>query len=118
MSCWGAAPCSEPSRLVPEAQEAIATSRFGHGSPALAHSVTLLYGSSGESMTNRSWIRAIIMKARVLPCLGTCSGWGLLRVTKTFLGIKTRVSTSVCTFPLIRCLQLAFGGVSKHCARA
>ncbi len=57
---------------------------------------------SGAYVTNRSWIRANVVKARVLPCLGMCSGWGLLRVMKTFLGILTRVSTSVCTFPLIR----------------
>ncbi len=54
---------------------------------------------SGAYMIKRSWIRETIVKARVLPCLGTCSGWGLLRMTKMLLGIMTHVSTSVCTCP-------------------
>ncbi len=37
----GAVPCFEPSRLVPEAQTAIAVSRSGYGAPAFAHSGTL-----------------------------------------------------------------------------
>ncbi len=41
MCCPGVAPCLEPSRLVPEAQEAIAVTRSGYGPPALAQSATL-----------------------------------------------------------------------------
>ncbi len=65
----------------------------------------------GAYITNLSRIRETIMKARVLPCLVTCSGWGRLLVTKTFLGIMARVNTSVCTFPPIR-FKLLCGCVS------
>ncbi len=52
-------------------------------------------------MTNCSWIRELILKARVLlyTLFGTCSEWGLLRAMKTFLGIMTRVSSTSVSFP-------------------